>query len=36
MSRLGLGSGDGALVAGTAEELGDLGLHGSLDEQPGA
>jgi len=36
VSRLGLGSGGCALVAGTAQELGHLGLHGSLDEQPGA
>jgi hypothetical protein len=36
VSRLGLGSGGCALVAGTAEELRHLGLHGALDEQPSA
>jgi hypothetical protein len=36
VSRLGLGSDGGALVAGTAEELGHLGLHSSLDQQSGA
>src|SRR4029453_2669484 len=36
VSRLSLGSGGDTLVAGTAEERGHLGLHGGLDEQPGA
>ena len=34
MSRPGLGSG-GCALAGTAQELGHLGLHGGLDQQPG-
>jgi hypothetical protein len=35
VARLGLGSGACALVAGTAQKLGHLGLHGGLDQQPG-